>query len=176
MSDAHGSENDERKKYLEELVNSYSRKELNEIAEALDLNLNEYKKKKEIAEAILKVRERKENLAAIVTYKPALGKEVRKVEEMFENTVKGKRKAIMEKASEFKIFGSVELRNSTDVFHNAVQAFKRNTIDQAIKNQEIARDEFTQSIGRFQENIKEFGQSIRTQIRKNQDFVKSFYG
>jgi len=153
LSDAHGSENDERKKYLEELVNSYSRKELNEISEALDLNPNDYKKKKEIAEAILKVREREENLAAIATYKPDLGKEVRKVEEMFENTVKGKRKAFREKASEFKTFGSV--------FHNGVQA--------AIKNQEIARDELTQG-------IKEFQHSVLMLSQKNQDFVKSFYG
>ena len=54
------AEEENRERYIEELVAEYSRRDLNEIAIGLGLNPEDYPNKRAIAEAILEAREREE--------------------------------------------------------------------------------------------------------------------
>ena len=91
----------ERKEYIDELLNEYSREGLNEIARGLDVNPDDYPNKKAIAEAILKARESEEALIVESPLEYLVAEEVRKeVETVTQNSVRGKIKAMAEQTKE----------------------------------------------------------------------------
>ena len=164
--------NEERKRYIEELVARYTRRVLNEIASGLGLEPDNYPNKRAIAEAILEAREREEAMIeeAIPEY-PAVEEVRKEVEKVSPDTVRGKIKAIMDKAVEFNA---------------AAQAFQQ-SVQEQMKENEAALAALNSGV---QEQMKEnedavkkiyafapvFQQSVQKQVKENENFVKQFYG
>ena len=91
----------EIKAYIDELINEYSREDLNEIARGLEIDPDDYSNKKAIAEAILEAREIEEALIVESSLEYLVAEEVRKeVETVTQNSVRGKIKAMAEQIKE----------------------------------------------------------------------------
>ena len=166
------AEDEERKRYIEEMVTEFSRRQLNEIASGLGLNPNDYLNKREVAEAILEARDRKKAQIeeAIPGYTPV--EEVTKeVEKVSTDTVRGKIKAMEKKAAEIHAFAPV--------FQQSVQEQMKENMAAAAKIHAFG-PVFQQSV---QEQVKEneaavttFISGVKEQMKENKNFVKKFYG
>lgn len=176
MYEERGSKNDEKRKYVEELAGSYSRKKLDEIAVELRLNPTDYVNKAAIAEAILKVRENEETATVKMTREPASTEEVKEEIKVQKSSVMDMRRAFEEQATAFKTFGSVDFKQAIKSFNDSVKAFRKSIGEQMKRNQDFLRNEFKQDVQRFRQNIKKFEQSIDVQAKENHEFTRQFQG
>lgn len=180
------AENEERKRYIEELVAEYSRGELNEIASGLGLDPDDYPNKRSIAEAILVAREHEEAPMeeALLEY-PIVEEVTKEVEKVSPDTVRGKIKAIMDSAVEFNA--------AAQTFQRSVQAQVKENED-AVKNIHAFAPVFQQSVAAFQQTVQaqvkeneaalaaiksgvqELMSGIQEQVKEHENFVKQFYG
>jgi len=154
---------------IEELVESQSRAELDEMAEALGLNSTDYPNKRSIAEAILKTREEQQERERIEREREARTQELKK--KMTEDTVKGKIAAI---------------KVTADNMQKSVKALQ-SEIKKQMKENEQATAEFQAGVqelmNKYQAFTKELQSrvdamqtSIKEQANENQEYVKDFYG
>ena len=135
-----------REMYIEELLAKYTRRELDEIARGLGLNPSDYLNKGAIAEAVLRSREREEELIEEKIREYPRDEVKEEVKRVSTDTVKGKIKAIENKTAEFHAFAPM--------FQQSVQ-------EQTKENEDV---------------VKKFQQSVQEQVKENEQFVKEFYG
>jgi hypothetical protein len=161
---------------VEILVGSYSRAELDGMAEALGLNSADYPNKISIAEAILKTREEQREREWIEREREARIQELKK--KMTEDTVKGKIAAIkvtagnMQKSVKALQSEVKERARAYRVFAKELQslvaAMQTSIMEQVNENQEYVK-EFYGLVAAMQTSIME-------QVNENQEYVKEFYG
>jgi len=142
---------DAKKAYVKELVDGHSRKEIDEMAKALDLDPEKYATKREAALGIMLATDQ----ASI--YKPEekptdVGEEGEGVDVTM-SSVKSIRKATKDKASEFM--------TNIAAFHGATQVLRK-------ENRDFANE--------FALSIESFRHSVLEQSKETQKYIKQFYG
>ena len=142
---------DAKKAYVKELVDGHSRKEIDEMAKALDLDPEKYATKREVALGIMLATDQAS------MYKPEekptdVGEEYEEVDVTM-SSVKSIRKAIQDKVP---------------IFHDAIQVFSDDVKKQMKENRDFANE--------FALSIEPFRHSVLEQSKENQKFIKQFYG
>jgi len=172
---------------VEELVGSYSRAELDGMAEALGLSSADYPNKRSIAEVILKTREEQRERERIEREREASIQELKK--KMTEDTVKGKVAAIkvtadnMQKGvkalqSEFKKQMKENEQAMAELQAGVTQQMNENK--EAIAANQAGVQELVNKSRVFakelQSRVVAIQTSIKEQVNENQEYVKEFYG
>jgi len=166
---------------VKELMENYSRAELDGMAEALGLNSTNYPNKRSITEAILKTREKqleRERIERerIEREREASIQELKK--KMTEDTVKGKIAAI--KIADDNMQKSVKALQSE--FKKQMKENEQAIAANQAGVQELV-NEYRVFVNKYPVFAKEFSiavvamqTSIKEQVNENQEYVKEFYG
>jgi len=163
---------------VEELVESYSRRELDDMAESLGLNSADYPNKASIAQALLKARREKREREMMERQRlererererEARIQELKK--KMTEDTVKGKIAAIKATAEKMqKNVAALQSGIKEQMKENveAVTAIQSGVQDLMNKYQAFSKD--------LQSRVAAMQADIKEQMNENQIYVKNFYG
>jgi len=158
---------------VEELMGSYSRAELDGMAEALGLSSADYPNKRSIAEVILKTREEQRERERIEREREASIQELKK--KMTEDTVKGKIAAIKVTANNMQ----KEFKKQMKENEQAIAEFQAGVKQQMNENRDaIAANQagVQELVNKSRVFAKELQTSIKEQVNENQEYVKEFYG
>lgn len=170
---------------LEELVESYSRVALDEIAEALGLDSADYPNKRSISEAILTAKEEqreRERMERERERERMANEREERIQElknkMVENTVRGKIAAIKVtaemmqksvKALQSEIQKQMnENMEAAATMQSGTQELQSLIEEQVKENQAVAKD--------FQSRVVAMQTDIKGQMNANETYVKNFYG
>lgn len=157
---------DAKKAYVKELVDGHSRKEIDEMAKALDLDPEKYATKREVALGIMLATDQAS------MYKPEgntadVGEEYEEVDVTM-SSVKSIRNATKDKATNFM--------TNIAAFHGATQVFRDDIMGQRKENYDFANVGFAQSVKKYQQSFEAFRRSILEQSKETQKYIKQFYG
>jgi len=145
-------EYDEAKKaYIKELVNGHSRKEIDEMAKALDLDPEKYATKREIALGIMLATDQA-SICKPERNTADRGEECEEVDVTM-SSVKSIRKATQD-----------EVR----AFHDAIQVFSDDVKEQMKENYDFVNE--------FALSLESFRRSVLEQSKEIQKYIKQFYG
>ena len=165
---------DAKKAYVKELVDGHSRKEIDEMAKALDLDPEKYATKREVALGIMLATDQAS------MYEPEGN--IAEIEEECEevdvtmSSVKSIRNATKDKATNFMTFYKGEFLTNIAAFHGATQVFRDDIMGQRKENRDFANVGFAQSVKKYQQSIEAFRRSILEQSKETQKYIKQFYG
>ncbi len=165
--------NEAKETYIKELASNNSRKKLDEIASALDLDPKKYASKREIALAIMLAGS--QALLYRSNVDTADTEEEKKEMSKQMSSVKSIRKAINDEAESFMTFYKGEFMTNIAAFHDATQMFREDIKKQVKENNDFDH-EFGQSVKKYQDSIEIFRRSILEQSKENQKYIRQFYG
>jgi len=165
---------------VEDLMVSYNRVALDEIADAIGLDSAQYPNKRSIAEAILTAKAEQRETERMVNEREADMQELKK--KMVENTVRGKIAAIKVTAEKMqKSVKSLKSEFPKQMKENeqAIAEFNTSVQEQTNENQEAVVTMQTGIKGQMNENreaVAGIQSSVEEQISEKQAYVKNFYG
>jgi len=211
---------------IEQMIAQFNRTELDDMAENLGLDPTRYPIKRTIAEAILNAREQSQTTLESIEATPQEPPEVvtmktleeEPVEEvmsepiqeefrvedtkMTQNSVRGKKQAIIDKANDFREYGPMlrargkgelnsgitsfrdslnvllsefEVYNKTD-FRNAIMRFQNSVMLLKKEFEDYKKSDYQNSINTLHQSTKKFQKDILQEYIAYQEYIAQFYG